>query len=112
MVGSLPTVSLAVEINTNRKVKLTMLFLRFALLLIFTLGIFVCLISIRIRSKFFNTTGQAQPLFRGHTAEFEAFCKNPPTKIVSSLLQLQKKLSIALIIVIIAFLLIILTVAF
>jgi len=89
-----------------------MLFLRFTLLLIFALGLIVYLISIRIRSKFLNTTGKTQPLFRGHSAEFEAFCKNPPTEIVSRLLQLQKKLSIALIIVIIAFLLIILTVVF
>ena len=89
-----------------------MLFLRFALLIIFVLGILVYLISIRIRSKFFNTSGESQPLFRGHSAEFEAFCKNPPTEKVASLLQLKKKLSIALIIVIIVFLLIVVTMAF
>ncbi len=89
-----------------------MLFLRFTLLLISALGILVYLISIKIRSEFLTTRGKVQPLFRGHSAEFEAFCKNPPTEYVSRLLQRQKKLSIALIIVIIAFMLAVLSVAF
>ena len=89
-----------------------MLFLRFTLFIIFALGILVYLISIKIRSEFLNTSGKVQSLFRGHSAEFEAFSKNPPAEYVSRLLQWKKKLSIALIIAIIAFLLVILSVAF
>ena len=88
-----------------------MLFLRIILFLIFVLGIIVYLISIKIRSEFLNTGEKITPLFRGSSAEFKAFCKNPPTQYVSKLLKLKKKLSVALIIAIIVFLLAILSVA-
>ena len=89
-----------------------MFFLRFALLIFFALGIIVYIISTKIRSEFLNTSGKDQPLFRAHSAEFEAFCKNPPTEYMSRLMQLKKKLSIALIIDIIVLLLAILSASF
>jgi hypothetical protein len=88
-----------------------MLFLRITLLFIFVSGFLVYFISTRIRSEFFKTGGEAQSIFRGHSAEFKAYCKNPPTEYISKLLKLKKKLSVALIISSVSFLLAILSVA-
>ena len=88
-----------------------MLFLRIALFLIIGLGCLVYLISTKIRSEYLNTGGTPRPLFRGQSAEFKAFCKNPPTESVSRLLKLKKNLSIALIIIaVVTFLLVLLSV--
>jgi hypothetical protein len=88
-----------------------MLFLRNTLLFIVVLGVLVYLIATRIRAEFFKMTGKSQPLFRSHSAEFKTFCKSPPADKVASLLKLKKKLSTALVIAAIAFLLAILSVA-
>ncbi len=52
-----------------------------------------------------DTGEEIIPLFRGSNVEFKAFCKNPPTQYASNLLKLKKKLSMALTIAVIAFLL-------
>jgi len=82
-----------------------MLFLRFTVFLIIALGVLIYLISTKIRSEFKNTGGRIVPQFRGSSAEFEAFCKNPPTENASKLLKLKKKLSISLIVAVFVFLL-------
>jgi hypothetical protein len=82
-----------------------MLFLRLTVFLIIALGIFIYLISTRLRSEFIDTGGKIIPQFRGNNAEYKAFCKNPPTPYAAKLLELKKKLSIALIIAVLVFLL-------
>jgi len=88
-----------------------MFFLRITLFMILVLGFLIYFIATRIRAEFFNHSGQVQPLFGGHSEEFEAFCSNPPRPSVSRLSELKRKLSVALSIAIIAFLLSILSVA-
>lgn len=88
-----------------------MLFLRLTIFLIIGLGALVYLISTKIKSEFLNTGGKIIPQFRGSSGEFKAFCKNPPTQYAAKLLELRKKLSIALTIAVIAFLLAILAAA-
>ncbi len=87
-----------------------MLFLRVTLIIISILGFLSYLISIKIRSEFLNIYEAPQSLFGRHSAEIQAFCKKPPNLYVSKLLKLHKKLSVALIIFFIAFLLGILSV--
>ena len=87
-----------------------MLFLRITLLFIIVSGILVYLISTKIRAEFLNTGGEIIPLFRGSSAEYKAFCKNPPTLYAANLLKTRKKLSIGLMIAVVAFLLAILSV--
>jgi len=87
-----------------------MLFLRLTIFIIIALGSAIYLISTKIRSEFINTGGKIIPQFRASSAEFKAFCKNPPTQYASRLLKLKKKLSIALFIAVFVFLLAILAV--
>ena len=86
-----------------------MFFLRFIFLIIIILGALIYLLSNKIRVEFFKISGENQPLLGTHSEEFNKFCENPPSENISRILKLKKKLSIALIISIVSFLLAILS---
>lgn len=89
-----------------------MLFLRLIILLIIALGGLVYLITARIRAEFRNAGESVPPEFRNHSSVFKAFCKNPPTPYIEKLVDLKKKLTIGLIIAVLAFIVVILSVVY
>ncbi len=88
-----------------------MFFLRITLFIIAILGFLTYIISTKIRSQFFSIHGKPQPLFRSKSSDYKAFCKNPPTQYIARRLALKRKLLVALIVAVVAFLLAILSVA-
>jgi hypothetical protein len=89
-----------------------MFFLRLAIFLIIVLGGLVYLISARIRAEFINAGEKVHPTFRDHSSVFKAFCRNPPTPHIEKLVKLKKRLTIALLIAVLAFAFAILSVVY
>ncbi|SRR6056297_682211 len=89
-----------------------MFFLRLTILLIIVLGGLVYLISARIKAEFIKAEEKVPPVFRHQSSAFKAFCQNPPTPQIEQLVELKKKLSKALLIAVLAFVLAILSVVY
>jgi len=81
-----------------------MLFLRLMVFLIIVLGVLLYLISGKVRAEFVNNVEKINPSLMNSKSVFKEFCKNPRTPYISQLIKTKKRLTIALIISVLVFL--------